>query len=123
MLTPVPYVLEERRQLAHDLFQPATESSFAQIVDIIAHVCSLSEGEIQRCSYYKEDPINQTNKPHAYTQLSPVAVDEPIHSADSIDLTLDLNGVQPLEDAEPTKTVKSTKAMKLAASSKITKED
>ena len=119
MLTPAPYVLEERRQL----FQPATESSFAQIVDTIARVYSLSEGKNQRCSSHEGDPADQTNKPYVYTQLSPVAVDESVYSANSINLMLDLDGVKLLEDAKPTKTVKSIKAMKLAASSNITKED
>ena len=121
MLTPVPHVLEERRQLAHDLFQPATESSFAQMVDTMARLCSLSEGKDQRCSSHKGDTTDRTDMPHACTQFSPVAFDEPVHSAASIDLTLDLDGVKALEDGKPTKTVKSTKAMKLATSFKVTK--
>lgn len=121
MLTPVPHVLEERRQLAHDLFQPATEFSFAKMVDTVARLCSLSEGKNQRCSSHEGDTADRTNKPYTCAELSPVAVDEPVHSADSIHFTLDLDGVKPFEDAEPKKPVKSTKAMKLAASSKITK--
>lgn len=121
MLTPVPNVLEERRQLTRDLFQPATKSSFAKMVDTIAHLCSLSEGKNQRCSSHEGDTVDRTNKPYIYTELSPVAVDKPVHSADSVDFTLDLDGVKPLEDAKPKKPVKLAKAMKLAASSKITK--
>ncbi|KAL8776434.1 MAG: hypothetical protein Q9194_003153 [Teloschistes cf. exilis] len=121
MLTPVPHILEQRRQLAHDLFQPATESSFATMVDTMARLCSLFEGKDQRRSSYKGDAADRTHKPYACTQLSPVAVKEPVHSAGPMDLTLDLNGVKPLDNAKPTKTVKSTKAMKLATSSKVTK--
>ena len=121
MLAPVPHVLEERRQLAHDLFQPATESSFAQMVDTMARLCSLSEGKDQRCSSHKGDTTDQTNMPHACAQLSSATVDEPVHSIDSIDLTLDLDGAEPLKDARPTKPVKSAKSRKLVASSKITK--
>ena len=50
-----------------------------------------------------------------------MTVDESVESADTIGLTLDLDGVKPLEDIEPTNTKESTKAMKMAASSKITK--
>lgn len=121
MLTPVPHILEDCRQLAHDLFQTTTESSFAKMVDTMVRLCSLSEGKDQRCSSHKGDTVDRTYKPHACTPLTPVAVDEPIYSADSIDLSLDLDSVKPLEDAEPTKTVRSTKAMKLAASSKAIK--
>lgn len=59
--------------------------------------------------------------PYASTQLSPVVVYEPVYSADFINLTLDLDGMKPLDDVEATKTTKSTKAMKLAASSTIAK--
>ena len=121
MLAPVPHVLEERRQLAHDLFQPATESSFAQMVDTMARLCSLSEGKDQRCSSHEGDATDQTNMPYACAQLSSPTVDEPVHIADSIDLTLDLDGAEPLEDARPTKPVRSAKSRKLVASSKITK--
>lgn len=48
-------------------------------------------------------------------------VDEVIYSAHLIDITLDLSLVKHLEDTEPTKAVRFTKAMKLATSSKITK--
>ena len=41
MLAPVPHVLEERRQLAHALFQPATEVTFAHMVDCMACLCLL----------------------------------------------------------------------------------
>lgn len=78
-LTPVPHVLEERRQLAHDLFQPAPESSFAKMADTMARLCSLSEGKDQRCSSHEGDTTDRTNKPYACTLLSPVAADKPIH--------------------------------------------
>lgn len=45
MLTSASHILEERRQLAYDLFQPATESSFAKMVDVMARLCSLYEGK------------------------------------------------------------------------------
>ncbi|KAI4088490.1 MAG: hypothetical protein L6R37_008196 [Teloschistes peruensis] len=118
MLDLVQHILEERRQLAQDLFQPGAMSSFARMVDTMARLCSLSEGKDHRYSSHKGDNPGRTIKPHACTQLSSAAVDEPVYSADSIDLALDLHGVKPLEIAKPTKTVKSTKAMKLATSSK-----
>ena len=121
MLTPVSHVLKERRQLAHDLFQPATESSFTKMVDAMARLCSLLEGKDQRCSSHEGDTTALNKKLYACTPLSPVTVNEPIYSADSIDPTRDLNGIKPLEDTEPTKTVRTTKAMKLAMSSRITK--
>ncbi|KAL8640700.1 MAG: hypothetical protein Q9228_002414, partial [Teloschistes exilis] len=118
MLDPVQHILEERRQLAHDLFQPAAVSSFAQMVETMARLCLLSEGKDHRYSGHKGDNADRTIASYACTQPSSAAVDEHVYSADSIDLTLDLNGVQPLENAKPTKTVKSTIAMKLATSSK-----
>ena len=123
MLTPVLYILEKRRQLAHDVFQSATRSSSAKLVDIMARLYLLSEGKDQGCSSHEEATADRTKKPYACTRLSPVAVDESVDSADAIDFTLDLDGVKPLEDIEPTKTVGSTKAMKMAASSKITKAE
>ncbi|KAI4192102.1 MAG: hypothetical protein LQ350_008699, partial [Teloschistes chrysophthalmus] len=120
MLTPVPYILEERRQLAHDLFQPATESSFATMVDTMARLCSLSEGKDHRRSSHKGDAVDPTNKPYTGTQLPPAAVNGPRHSAGSNDLTLNFDSVQPLDYTKPTKIVKSTKAQ-LAASSMVTK--
>ncbi|KAI4086156.1 MAG: hypothetical protein L6R37_008439, partial [Teloschistes peruensis] len=121
MLDPVQHILEERRQLAHDLFQPAAVSSFAQMVETMARLCLLSEGKDHRYSGHKGDNADRTIASYACTQPSSAAVDEHVYSADSIDLALDLNGVQPLENAKPTKTVKSTMAMKLATSSKVTK--
>ena len=91
------------------------------MVDTMARLCSLSEGKDQRCSSHKGDTIDRTNMPHTYTQVSPVTFDEPVHSAASIDLPLDLDGVKPLEDGKPGKTVKSDKAMKMATPFKITK--
>lgn len=115
------HVLKERRQLAYDLFQSASESSFVKMIDTMTRLCSLSEGKDQRCSSHEGDITDRINKPYACTLLSPVTANEPIYSADSTDLTLNLDDVKPLEDAEPTRTVRSTKAMKLAASSKAIK--
>lgn len=53
MLTPVQHVLEERRQLAHGLFQSATESSFVKTVDAMARLCSIYKGNDQRCSSHE----------------------------------------------------------------------
>jgi len=121
MLVPVPHVLEERRQLAHDLFQPATESSFAKMVDVMARLCSLFEGKDRRCNSHEGDFIDQTNKPSACAQYPPPAVDEPLHSIDSIEPAMDIDTVKPLEEAKSTKVVKPVKSMKPAASSKVTK--
>ena len=48
MLTTVPHVLEERRQLAHDLFQRATESSFAKMVDTLFFTLLRQRPEMQQ---------------------------------------------------------------------------
>ena len=120
MLNPVQHVLEERRQLAHDLFQPATESSFAKMVDAMARLCSLHEGKDQRCSSHEGNMADQTNNAYACTQLSSVTVDKPVQSSDPVDLTLDLDGVNPLGEARPWKTAKPTR-LKLNPPSKIIK--
>lgn len=121
MLTSVPHVLKKRRQLAHELFQSATESSFAQMIDIMTRLCSFFEDKDQRCSSHEGDTTDQINMSHACAQLSSATVDEPVHSTDSIDLTLNLDGAESSEDARLTKPVKSAKSRKLVASSKITK--
>lgn len=93
MLDPVQYILEERRQLAYDLFQPAAVSSFAQMVETMARLCLLSEGKDHRYSGHKGDNADRTIASYACTQPSSAAVDEYVYSTDSIDLALDLNGV------------------------------
>ena len=45
LLVEAPFVLEERKHLAHDLFRPATEATFAAMVDAMARLCLLSEGK------------------------------------------------------------------------------
>lgn len=40
----ISHILERLRQLAHDLFSSTTESSFAAMIDIIAHLDFLTEG-------------------------------------------------------------------------------
>jgi len=120
MLIPVPHVLEERRQLAHDLFQPATESLFAKMVDTMARLYSLSEGKDQRCSSHEGDITDQTNNAYTCTQLSLATVDKPVQSPNPVDLTLHLDGVNPLGEAKPWKSAKPTK-LKLNPPSKITK--
>jgi len=121
MLAPVQHILEDRRQLAHDLFQPATKSSFAEMVDVMARLCPLYEGKDRRCNSHQGGAGDQTNQPSACVQHASPAVDEPLYSSDAIEAVMDLNAVTPLKAAKSTKAAKPTKSMKSAASSKITK--
>ena len=58
-----------RRQLAHNLFQSATEFSFVKMVDAMTRLCSLYEGKDQRCSSYEGNMADQTNNAYTCTQL------------------------------------------------------
>ena len=95
MLAPVSHILQERRQLAHDLFQPATESFFAKMVDVMARLCSLHEDKDRRCNSHEGDTVNQTNKPSACTQRCLPATNEPLRSTDFIEPAMDLDTVKP----------------------------
>jgi len=121
MLTSVQHVLQERRQLAHDIFQSAIESFFATLIDVMTRLCSLYEDKDQRCNNHEGDIADQTNKPYTNAQLSSPAIDEYLHSTDLIDPGVDVDAVQHLQTTRTTKTVKSAKSMKLVASSKVTK--
>ncbi len=121
MLTSAPHILEERRQLAYDLFQPATESSFAKMVDVMARLCSLYEGKDRRCNSHEGDIADQINKPSACAQRCSPAVDKPLHSTDSIEPSMDLDTIKPLKEAKSTKAASRSKSIKPVASSKVSK--
>ena len=120
MLTLVQHILEEHRQFAHNLFQLSTEFSFAKTVDVMTHFCSLYEGKDQRCSSHEGNTADQTNNVYTCTQLSLATVDKSVQSSDPIDLTLDLDGINPVREAKPWKTAKLTR-LKLNPPFKIIK--
>lgn len=121
MLAPVQHILEERRQLAHDLFQPATESSFAKMVDVMARLCSLYEGKDRRCNSHEGDAGDQTNQRSACVQHTSPAVYKNMYCSDTIEAFVDLDAITPPKAAKSTKAVKSAKLTKPVVSSKITK--
>lgn len=58
MLISVSHILEKRRELAHDPFQPSNKFYFAKTVDAIASLYSLFEGKNHRYSSGKGNIIN-----------------------------------------------------------------
>lgn len=57
IVAPMPHILEECRQVAHHLFQSATESSFANMIDVVARLYSLFEGKDRRCNNHEGDVV------------------------------------------------------------------
>ncbi len=121
MLAPVQHILEERRQLAHDLFQPATDSSFAKMVDVMARLCSLYEGKDRRCNSYEGDAGDQTNQRSICVPHASAAVYKSTYCSDAIEAVIDLDAVTPLKAAKSIKAMEPAKSIKPLASSKITK--
>lgn len=91
------------------------------MVDIVARLYSLFEGKDRRCNNHEGDVVDKTNKPSTCAQQSPPAIDEPLHSTDSIEPAMDINTVKSLKEAIFTKVLESIKLMKSVTSSKITK--
>ena len=71
------------------------------MVDAMARLCSLYEGKDQRCSSHEGNIADQTNNAYTCTQLSLATVNKPVQSSNPVDLTLDLNGINPLGEARP----------------------
>jgi len=61
MLVSMQHILEERKQLAHDLFQSTIDFSFAKMINIMTRLCSFYEDKDRKCNNYEEDVKDQTN--------------------------------------------------------------
>ena len=119
ILSPVSHILEERSQLAHALFQPTTESSFVEMVEVMTRFCSLSEGK-QRCHSHEIDVGNRTIEPSAYPQGVSSTGQKSLHNHNVIEAVLGLDAVKEVQIAEAVRPAKSRKPT-LKSPSKITK--
>ncbi|MCJ1473138.1 hypothetical protein MMC13_001789 [Lambiella insularis] len=94
ILAPIPHVLGERTQLAHDLFEPATESSFAEMADLMTRLCLRSEGKDRRNrDTFKTDP-----GPSTCARIPPLTFIEPLQIA-NVDSTIPLSTIRSTEEA------------------------
>ena len=91
------------------------------MIDIVARLYSLIEGKDRRCNNHEGDVVDKTNKPSTCAQHSPPAIDEPLHSTDSIEPAMDINTVKSLKEAIFTKVLKPIKSMKPVISFKVIK--
>lgn len=121
MLTSASHILEERRQLAYDLFQSTTEFFFVKMIDVMTRLCSLYEGKDRRCNSHKEDIADQINKSSACAQCCSSMIDKSLHSIDFIESSMNLDIIKSLKEAKFTKVASRSKSIKSIASFKIFK--